>query len=665
MELENSLLCKHNLQALKIINDSNINTTQRLLCHQCLKEHQNKSQLSQLMDISIAISQVNKSQSYTSKYTNQLIYQSITHLNAFIIKFKLLQTEIQEACQQINLIALQWLQDLQLQQNKLFIERFDQSFNNQQSINDNDLNDVNYKFLSITAQYLPDLNSLINPFISFQQFNSCQQILLQLSKVNIEDAIQQLYVEYQCKTLIEKKEIIQQNSICDQEFINIQDMIVHFQEQNKGIQLEIIEQLQSLIGVRQKLSQSIHNLELELNHNIFQQYGNYFQIVQNQNLLINQGCMDKFNEILNKTQKDQMIIMKEQFKSKLKNCVQDVLTNHLKDLQKLIVQEQKLNNFISLKQIISQIKQNQYCYAIQFNKDTTIMISTSSKQIKVWEFNKGQLILRNNLQKHIDDVTCLLYSNYLNSFISGCGNDDGSIVCWQMGNNYEWKSSQPFQQHKLGLRCMIMNHEENQLITGSLDKTIIIWKLDFKQNNLVYQYTLQKHQNKLLSLSINDSETCFVSCSEDQSIIIWIKQQNIWKFKQILQQSIYDIGRQIKFLSDTQFIWLQQNQGILHFFEGQNFQFEEIIEKQLILNNQKQDWNLFPIIYNKLKNIIVIRYNSTVFILRIQQNGYLKIMADPIQCQSEFIYGSLSKDGQYIVLWDMVSKQYNIYEILD
>lgn len=60
-----------------------------------------------------------------------------------------------------------------------------------------------------------------------------------------------------------------------------------------------------------------------------------------------------------------------------------------------------------------------------------------------------------------------------------------------------------------------MNYEETQLITGSLDKTIIIWKLDFKENNLIYQYTLSKHQNKLLSLSMNDSETCLVSCSED------------------------------------------------------------------------------------------------------------------------------------------------------
>ncbi|CAK67181.1 unnamed protein product (macronuclear) [Paramecium tetraurelia] len=658
MELESALLCKHNLQAIKIINDPSINPTQRLLCHLCLNEHQDQTQL---INISIAFAQATKNYNQTSKYSNQILLQSILHLNTFIQYFKLLQVEIKDVCEQTNLKALQWLQNLQQQQNKEFIQRFDQSFNNYQgNIHDEDLNEVNYRFLNITQQYLPGLNSLITPFNSLNKFDPCYQTLLQLSKVNIEDAIQQLYVENQCRTVIEKIERMKQNNICDQEFTNIKEMIVNSSEQNKGIQSEIIEQLTNLIRLRQRLSQSIHHLESELTNRISQQNGEYFKSVQNLDLLINEGSLNKLIEKIHEIGNDQVIIMRKEFKSKLTNCIQGVLTNNLKGLQRQSVS----NDFILHKLINTEIIQKDCCYAIQFNKDTSIMISTSGKNIKVWDFNKGRLTLGSILQKHIDDVSCLLFSNYSNSFISGCGNEDGSIVCWQQDYNFGWKSSKQFKQHRFGLRCMIVNHDETQLITGSLDKSIVIWKLDFKENNLVYEYSLFKHQHKLLSLSMNDSETCMISCSEDQNILIWGKQQGIWKFKDVLKQSVQDIGRQIKFLSDTEFIWLQQNQGRVHFFEGSNFRFQEKPENQLLLNNQKQDWNLFPIQYNKPKNIIVIRHNSTVFILRKQLDGNLKIMADPIQCQSEFNYGSLSKDGQYMVLWDVDSNQYNVYEIL-
>lgn len=40
-------------------------------------------------------------------------------------------------------------------------------------INIRDINDITYSFVSITTKYLPDLNSLINPFITFKHFNSC------------------------------------------------------------------------------------------------------------------------------------------------------------------------------------------------------------------------------------------------------------------------------------------------------------------------------------------------------------------------------------------------------------------------------------------------------------------------------------------------------------
>ncbi|CAD8211438.1 unnamed protein product [Paramecium octaurelia] len=656
MELEINLFCKHNHQAVQIINDPSMNPTQRLLCYECLDQYQYQTEL---IEISIALAQANKNFNQTSKYSNLILLQNIMHLNTFIKNFWLLKVEIQEVCEQINIKTLQWLQKLQDLQNKEFIQRFDQSFNKYQD----DLDEVNYGFL--TQQYLPVLNTLINPFNSLNKFNPCQQTLLQLSKVNIEDAIQQLNVENQCRTLIEKIERVKLNSICEQEFTHIKEIIVNSSEQNKGIQSEIIEQSTNLIGLRQHLSQSIHKLEIELTNRISQQNGEYFQSIQNLNLLINEGSFNKFIEKINRIEKDQaIIIMREEFKTKLTNCIQGVLNNTLKDLQRQPASEPIPNRFILHKLIKTEIRQKDCCYAIQFNKDTSIMISTSGKDIKVWDFYKGHLKLSNTLQKHIDDVTCLLFSNYSNSFISGCGNEDGSIVCWQQDNNFGWKSSKPFKQHSLGLRCMIMNHDETQLITGSLGKTIIIWKLDFKENNLVYEYSLFENQNKLLSLSMNDSETCMVSCNEDQVIFIWWKQQGIWKFKDTLKQSVQDIGRQIKFLSDTEFIWLQQSKGRVHFFEGQNFKFQEKPEKQLLLNNQQQDWNLFPILYNKLKNVIVIRHNSTVFIIRKQLDGNLKIMADPIQCQSEFTYGSLSKDCQYLVLWDMVSQQYNVYEIL-
>ncbi|CAD8126421.1 unnamed protein product [Paramecium sonneborni] len=661
MEFENNILCQHKLQVLQIVNDSQLNINERLLCQKCLNQYEGKAEK---IDIQSALDFINKNQNDVSKYTNQLLFQNILHLNTFILNFKLLQTEIQQICQEINLKANLWLEDLQFQNNKVFIEIFDQSFNNECSLLYEDFNDVNQKLLIITTKYLPHLNTLINPFINFKQFNTCQQVIFQLQKVYIEDAIQQINVESQRKKFIQKIQNAKQSSIQDLECTNILEIIAQKSEENKNIQSELLEQLQNLIRLKKSLQIIIQDFEMEVINHVFLKYGEYFQFSKTLNSLINNGSFDELKQISNKIEQNQ-IIMREIFKLKLKTSIENILTQNLSDIKKQNYQNGRLQ-ISTHNQIMSQsFKQFETCYAIAFNQNNSIMISTCGKQIKVWNFHQGQIILRFTLQKHIDDVTCLLFSQNLNQFISGCGNEDGSIICWKQKKDSTWKSSQPFKYHQLGLRQMIMNRQENQLISGSLDKTIIIWKLDFSQNCLIYQYTLSKHQNKLLSLSMNESETCLVSCSEDQSIIIWSKESGVWKFKEIVNQQVRQIGRQVKFLNDSQFIWIQMNLGIIHFFEVQNLSFKEILEKQLFLNNQKQDWNLFPIIHNKHKNIIVIRHYQSVFILRQQQDGSLKLMADPIQCKSEYNYGSISNDGQFLVLWDLNTKQYNVYEILD
>ncbi|CAD8214493.1 unnamed protein product [Paramecium pentaurelia] len=312
------------------------------------------------------------------------------------------------------------------------------------------------------------------------------------------------------------------------------------------------------------------------------------------------------------------------------------------------------------------IQQEKRCQAIAFDSSGSIMVTTESREIKVWNFKNGKIQLVNSLQGHTSYVNCLVYSKTQNSFLS-CS-DDKTIRCWKQMNLRNWMSSQPYYQHTHYIQCMIINKNEDLLFSGSFDRSIKVWKVDFNENFLTYQYSLDKHNHFVNGLSLNPSENVLASCAKDNnSIIIWERNiNNIFEFKYIVTQSIQDTGNKLMFITDDEFIWAtsSRSQDNIYTFQLKQGIFQENQEKtiQLTKNNMIQDEFRFPFLYNRERNLIVVRVKTIIYILQQLNDGSYKI-ASQLNCNTYEIYGQITNNGQYLVYWDDHIKGYSIYEL--
>ncbi|CAK66911.1 unnamed protein product (macronuclear) [Paramecium tetraurelia] len=352
-------------------------------------------------------------------------------------------------------------------------------------------------------------------------------------------------------------------------------------------------------------------------------------------------------------------------KDLIKNLRQQILSLVINYKTKEINQNKQEGN-IDLKLINNTSYQSDDCFAISFNNSGSLMISGCGKFIKLWEFQNGNINEVLKLKGHNDTIRCLTFTNSNNSFISGSG--DCSIRCWKQLNFKSWKSSESYNDHTDYIECILLSKDDTQLISSSQDKSIKIWNFDISKNELKLQQTLNQSKYCLNSISLNFSETILVSCGDNNEIIIWGKNKlNYWEYQNTITQSYNEYGTKVCFLKDYQFIWVSgdiQSGNQARIFEFQGGKFIENTSKTIELENDNEfyDLNLFPIVYNKEQNIILIRHKFNIYLLREQNNGLYKIV-QKVKQHSNSIQGSMTKDANYLTFWDSYQKIYTTYEI--
>ncbi|CAD8127922.1 unnamed protein product [Paramecium sonneborni] len=438
--------------------------------------------------------------------------------------------------------------------------------------------------------------------------------------------------------------------------------------------------------------------------------------------------IDQINKA-NKSQENKIIERLEQFQEfeETKQCVE-----YIKGIDQLYVstkqEEQSLddNQQYELTQVRDDQDQEQYqeqqkqsqteenaefnliddyhyqkgdCQVMAFNKSGSIMISTENTRIKIWNYNQGKLKLLDSFWIHKNQITCLVYSKQTDSFVSG--SDDKTIICWQQKNQngLEWIHSFPYQQHTGYVNCLLLNKDEDLLFSGGSDKSINVWHSNFKNNQLIYLYSLNEHSRTVLSLSLNQSETLLASCGY-QEFIIWsktfrdkekfelLKQQNnimnTTQFEQLKQNQLpyfqpdkqqfsksqqkllIPNGCKIQFITDSQFIWVTDDKSInqVLVFELQDDKFILQNDKtiELIENQQSDDQYYFPIVYNQDKQLILIRHKHHIYLIKNVQDAKFNILASK-NCGTAYNYGTMTDDAKYLVSWDKSQKKYQSFEI--
>ncbi|CAD8104113.1 unnamed protein product [Paramecium primaurelia] len=159
--------------------------------------------------------------------------------------------------------------------------------------------------------------------------------------------------------------------------------------------------------------------------------------------------------------------------------------NEITQIQK----QQKFSYELIQNKSITQVNE---CSAIAINKDSTIIIAGCSNQIRVFEFKQDQLKETQLLSQHEGKVNTLNFMKLSTQFVSG--SLDKQIIIWIMNPGNQWVCQQQLIQHSDQIRCLVLNNNEDLIISGSNDMKIKFWK----QYSMVLQINYRRSQRKCI-----------------------------------------------------------------------------------------------------------------------------------------------------------------------
>ncbi|CAD8214520.1 unnamed protein product [Paramecium pentaurelia] len=354
--------------------------------------------------------------------------------------------------------------------------------------------------------------------------------------------------------------------------------------------------------------------------------------------------------------------LKPLINSKIKHQVQFKLQSHQQNQTSLIQSsQQSIKSQFNIKpfnyQLISNnsIKQQQDCNCIAINKDSSIVaIGCNDKQIKIYEFKQEMMKQIQVLNVNSDYVYTLNFMQQSNQLISG--DSGGSIVIWSRNNNYQWNSSQTINGHSSYINCLILNKNEDLIISSSGDKTIKFW---IKQNEWNCQQTITDHTSSVYQISLNDQQDKVISCGSDNKILVieYSEQSKRWIVIQNINVDCY--GYRLCFINNNLFTFQPCNGNLMHVYEMNSVSKQFTKTKDITVNQGNDSSSLFPQQFIKQKQILVNKHDKYVNFIRKTEKDEFKV-EQSIQFNTNTLFGQLSDDGEYFITWDDQSEEIQI-----
>ncbi|CAD8096625.1 unnamed protein product [Paramecium primaurelia] len=294
---------------------------------------------------------------------------------------------------------------------------------------------------------------------------------------------------------------------------------------------------------------------------------------------------------------------------------------------------------------------NDSCYAIAINKDCSELVAGSDSKINVFEYKQGLLTSIQTLQEHQNRVNILKFMKKSNQFISG--SVDQFIIIWQKVQNNLWSLKNKLIGHSSIIYCLVLNNDEDLIISGSNDKSIRFWT---KKNQWLCNQVITDHTNSVFGLSLNQQQNILVSCGDDGQLLIIEQsiQNKEWIVKQKIKVEQY--GYRVCFIDNNMFIFSPFNSEKL-FVYGSNQYFKKM--KDIPVMCKTDGCCLFPQQYIDSKSILVSKNGEYVNFIKKNQNGDF-ITYNSIHFGTCTLFGTISDDGQLLITWDIKSKQIKI-----
>ncbi|CAD8179418.1 unnamed protein product [Paramecium octaurelia] len=307
-------------------------------------------------------------------------------------------------------------------------------------------------------------------------------------------------------------------------------------------------------------------------------------------------------------------------------------------------------------QLIQQysISYNDWCGAIAINKDCSILLAGCNKQIKVFEFKQDMIKQTQILSEHKDLVYTLNFMKKSYQFISG--SCDKSIIIWQQNENNQWVPQYILNGHCNIIYCLLLNNNEDLIVSGSEDNTIKFW---MKKSEWQCQQTIKDHSGSVFGLSFNQQQNRVVSCSRDKLIFIMEQQFQNKEWVVIQKIVVEQYGYRLCFIDNNMFTFSQHDKLQISIYEMNSGSQQFTKTRDIHIKCRQGDDCLFPQLYINSKCILVSKYGQYVNLISKQLNGEFAT-EQSIHFNTNSLFGNMSDDGEYLITWDNNSKQIQI-----
>ncbi|CAD8121367.1 unnamed protein product [Paramecium sonneborni] len=356
--------------------------------------------------------------------------------------------------------------------------------------------------------------------------------------------------------------------------------------------------------------------------------------------------------------------MAETFIKSLDDSMQELNLNEedKQNIQEAILQQSSRDlqtSRISFKpfqfKLIDSINEEEWCNSISFNKQSQIMIAgCRDGVIKIFEFKQGKISRLSQNREHTDYVRCIQFMKKTNSFISA--SDDKTIIVWNIDEIGLSEVKQKLIEHQGGINSLLINMNEDLIISGSDDKSIKFW---MKQNFWSCQQTLNIHDASIRSMSLNYSSNQLISCAQNETVINVSQKQsnNMW----ILVQKIQQEGYRLCYIKDNIITVQPRNQKTMFVFKFNQSNNQFNLEQEVQNLNGQNCRCFFPQQFIKQKQLLVNKNGNYINLIRIKQNGEF-ILEQSIQFENSDIYGAITDDGEYLVTWDTYTNKLQVFQ---
>ncbi|CAD8170062.1 unnamed protein product [Paramecium octaurelia] len=313
-------------------------------------------------------------------------------------------------------------------------------------------------------------------------------------------------------------------------------------------------------------------------------------------------------------------------------------------------------------------KSKDYSRALALNKDNSILIVGSESLITIYQFKKGVIKEIGRVRKHLNSINVLNFFRNQNCFLSGCSNSN--IYYWSNIQCSSKKFIQKLYQHSECINCIILNYPfEDLIISCSDDQKIKFWERSIS-NSWVCKQTIQEHTTSVNTLSINHEGNTVISCGDDFQILVieYLPSQKRWQVQQKIQ--VEKESYRITFINNNLFILQPLQESSLFIYERNNKGIKSEFKKtnQISVRGAQQICKpFFPSVYNPKKNLLICKNGYCLNILslnQINQQVQQFKLEQVIDCGTQSygrIFGTVSDDGEFIVIWSYAQKEIQVW----